>query len=210
MIEHLIKTFIIFLVVIEPVSLVPMFGALTRGGEAGYRKRMAWKSVAISAGIFIVFALVGDWMLRLLGISVAAFKIAGGTLLFLLAVDMVLARESGLRSTTVREQEAARYREDISVFPMAFPLITGPGALATLLLLTADTANYLEFALVLSVGLLALAVTLVFLLLTEPLMRIIGATAGSVVSRLLGVVLAALAVQYAVDGFTEVFARIGS
>jgi multiple antibiotic resistance protein len=204
MTEHLIKTFVIFFVVIEPVSLVPMFGALTRGAEAGYRQRMAWKSIAISAVIFIVFALAGDWLLRLLGISVAAFKIAGGALLFLLAVDMVLARESGLRSTTVREQEEAKYREDISVFPMAFPLITGPGTLATLLLLTAETTNYLEFSLVLGVGLLALAVTLAFLLLTQPLMRVMGVTGGTVVSRLLGVVLAALAVQYVVDGFTEV------
>jgi multiple antibiotic resistance protein len=204
MTEHLIKTFVIFFVVIEPVSLVPMFGALTRGAEPGYRQRMAWKSIAISAVIFIVFALAGDWLLRLLGISVAAFKIAGGALLFLLAVDMVLARESGLRSTTVREQEEAKYREDISVFPMAFPLITGPGTLATLLLLTAETTTYLEFSLVLGVGLLALAVTLAFLLLTQPLMRVMGVTGGTVVSRLLGVVLAALAVQYVVDGFTEV------
>lgn len=206
MTEHLIKTFIIFFVVIEPISLVPMFGALTRGGEPGYRRKMAWKSVAVSAGIFIVFALVGDWLLRLLGISVSAFKIAGGMLLFLLAVDMVLARESGLRSTTVREQEEARYRDDISVFPMAFPLITGPGTLATLLLLTAETKGYAEFSLVLGMGLLALAVTLVLLLLTQPLMRVMGVTGGTVVSRLLGVVLAALAVQYVVDGFTEVLA----
>jgi multiple antibiotic resistance protein len=206
MTEQLIKTFIIFLVVIEPVSLVPMFGALTRGGEPGYRTRMAWKSVGISAGIFIVFALAGDWLLRLLGISVSAFKIAGGMLLFLLAVDMVLARESGLRSTTVREQDEARYREDISVFPMAFPLITGPGTLATLLLLTAETTDLLGFSLVLGMGLLALAVTLVLLLLTRPLMRVLGVTAGTVISRLLGVVLAALAVQYVVDGFTEVLA----
>lgn len=205
MIEHLIKTFIVFFVVIEPVSLVPIFGALTRGGEPGYRTRMAWKSVAISAGIFIVFALLGDWLLRLLGISVAAFKIAGGLLLFLLAVDMVLARESGLRSTTVREQEEAKYREDISVFPMAFPLITGPGALATLLLLTADTGDALEFALVLGMGLLALTVTLGFLLSTRPLMRVMGVTGGSVVSRLLGVVLSALAVQYVVNGIAETF-----
>jgi len=204
MTEQLIKTFIIFFVVIEPVSLVPMFGALTRGGEPGYRRRMALKSVAISAGIFIVFAVAGDWLLRLLGISVSAFKIAGGMLLFLLAVDMVLARESGLRSTTVREQEEARYREDISVFPLAFPLITGPGALATLLLLTAETSSYLEFGLILAMGLLALLVTLVFLLLTQPLMRVMGVTGGTVISRLLGVVLSALAVQYVVDGFTEV------
>jgi multiple antibiotic resistance protein len=206
MTEQLIKTFIIFFVVIEPISLVPMFGAMTRGGEPGYRTRMAWKSVAISAGIFIVFALTGDWLLRLLGISVSAFKIAGGVLLFLLAVDMVLARDSGLRSTTVREQEEAKYREDISVFPMAFPLITGPGTLATLLLLTADTTGWTEFSLVLGMGLLALAVTLVLLLLTQPLMRVMGVTAGTVISRLLGVVLSALAVQYMVDGFREVMA----
>ena len=205
MTEQLIKTFIIFFVVIEPVSLVPMFGAMTRGGEPGYRKRMAWKSVGISAAIFIVFAVAGDWLLRLLGISVSAFKLAGGALLFLLAVDMVLARESGLRSTTVREQDEAKYRDDISVFPMAFPLITGPGALATLLLLTAETSDYLEFSLVLGMGLLALAVTLVLLLLTQPLMRVMGVTGGMVISRLLGVVLAALAVQYMVDGITEVF-----
>lgn len=205
MTEQLLKTFIIFFVVIEPVSLVPMFGALTRGGEPGYRKRMALKSIAISAGIFIVFALAGDGLLRLLGISVSAFKIAGGILLFLLAVDMVLARESGLRSTTVREQDEARYREDISVFPMAFPLITGPGALATMLLLTAGAADWIGVGLVLAMGLLALAVTLVMLLLTQPLMRVIGVTAGSVISRLLGVVLAALAAQYVVDGVTEVF-----
>jgi multiple antibiotic resistance protein len=205
MTEQLLKTFIIFFVVIEPVSLVPMFGALTRGGEPGYRKKMALKSIAISAGIFIVFALAGDALLRLLGISVSAFKIAGGILLFLLAVDMVLARESGLRSTTVREQDEARYREDISVFPMAFPLITGPGALATMLLLTAGAADWIGVGLVLAMGLLALAVTLVMLLLTQPLMRVIGVTAGSVISRLLGVVLAALAAQYVVDGVTEVF-----
>lgn len=205
MTEQLLKTFIIFFVVIEPVSLVPMFGALTRGGEPGYRKKMALKSIAISAGIFIVFALAGDWLLRLLGISVSAFKIAGGILLFLLAVDMVLARESGLRSTTVREQDEARYREDISVFPMAFPLITGPGALATMLLLTAGAADWIGVSLVLAMGLLALAVTLVMLLLTQPLMRVIGVTAGSVISRLLGVVLSALAAQYVVDGITEVF-----
>jgi multiple antibiotic resistance protein len=139
-----------------------------------------------------------------LGISVEAFKIAGGLLLFMLAVDMVFARQSGLRSTTVREQDEARYREDISVFPLAFPLITGPGALATLLLLMSDTQTALEAGLVLLTGLIALAVTLVFLLLTTPIMRVMGVTGANVVSRLLGVVLAALAVQYVVDGFRAV------
>lgn len=201
MIEQLIKTFVIFFVVIEPVSLVPMFGALTRGGEPGYRRRMALKAIGISAGIFIVFALVGDWVLQVLGVSVEAFKVAGGLLLFMLSVDMVFARQSGMRSTTVREQDEARYREDISVFPLAFPLIAGPGALATLLLLIGDARGEpLEFALVLGIGLFALLVTLVFLLLTQPIMRVMGVTGANVVSRLLGVVLSALAVQYVADG----------
>ena len=104
----------------------------------------------------------------------------------------------------MREQDEARYREDISVFPLAFPLITGPGALATLLLLMSDTQTALEAGLVLLTGLIALAVTLVFLLLTTPIMRVMGVTGANVVSRLLGVVLAALAVQYVVDGFRAV------
>ena len=207
MTEQLIKTFIVFFVVIEPVSLVPMFGALTRGGEQGYRRRMAFKSIGISALIFIGFGLVGDYLLQTLGVSVDAFKIAGGLLLFMLAVDMVFARQSGLRSTTVREQDEARYREDISVFPMAFPLIAGPGALATLLLVVVDArGDLMQMGLVLGVILAVLLLTLILLLATNWVMRVLGQTGANVISRLLGVVLAALAVQYVVDGVSQVFA----
>lgn len=208
MTEQLVKTFIVFFLVIEPISMVPMFGALTRGGEPGYRRRMAYKSVAISALIFIVFALGGDLVLQALGISVNAFKIAGGALLFLLAVDMVFARQSGLRSTTVREQDEARYREDISVFPMAFPLIAGPGALATLLLFVVEIRGQpLALLALLGVIMVVLALTLALLLLTTRLMKIMGVTGANVVSRLLGVVLAALAVQYVLDGLQQAFLR---
>ena len=206
MTEQLVKTFIVFFLVIEPISMVPMFGALTRGGEPGYRRRMAYKSVAISALIFIVFALGGDLVLQALGISVNAFKIAGGALLFLLSVDMVFARQSGLRSTMVREQDEARYREDISVFPMAFPLIAGPGALATLLLFVVETRGEpLALLALLGVIMAILVLTLLLLLLTTQIMKIMGVTGANVVSRLLGVVLAALAVQYVLDGLKHVF-----
>jgi multiple antibiotic resistance protein len=208
MVEQLLKTFIIFFLVIEPVSLVPMFGALTRGAEPGYRRRMANKAVAISALIFVVFAFAGDYVLQALGITVDAFKIAGGLLLFLLAVDMVFARQSGLRSTTVREQDEARYRDDISVFPMAFPLIAGPGALATLLLFVVEArGDPVRLLMVLGVVLAVLAVTLALLLGTTAVMRVLGLTGANVVSRLLGVVLAALAVQYVVDGISRQFLR---
>lgn len=206
MIDQLVKTFVVFFLVIEPVSLVPMFAALTRGGEPGYRRRMAYKSIAISALIFVLFAVAGDYVLRALGVTVNAFKIAGGVLLFLLAVDMVFARQSGLRSTTVREQDEARYRDDISVFPMAFPLIAGPGSLATLLLFVVDSRGQpLAFMSVLAVVLGVLAITLVLLLATTRVMRVLGVTGANVVSRLLGVVLAALAVQYVLDGVANAF-----
>ncbi len=207
MIEQLVKTFVVFFLVIEPISLVPMFAALTRGGEPGYRRKMAYKSIAISALIFVLFAVAGDLVLQALGVSVDAFKIAGGLLLFLLAVDMVFARQSGLRSTTVREQDEARYREDISVFPMAFPLIAGPGALATLLLFVVDTRGE-PLAVISLLGVIAsvLALTLVLLLTTTSVMKVMGVTGANVVSRLLGVVLAALAVQYVLDGLQHAFA----
>ena len=207
MFEQLLKTFILFFVVIEPISMVPLFGALTRGAEAGYRRRMAFKAVAISAGIFIVFALVGDYLLQALNVSVNAFKIAGGMLLFLLSVDMVFARNSGLRSTTVREQDEARHREDISVFPMAFPLIAGPGALATLLLVVSEVrGDVTEVGLTLGVVMVVLLITLLLLLATTQVMRVLGVTGANVVSRLLGVVLTALAVQYVIDGIRAVIA----
>jgi multiple antibiotic resistance protein len=208
MTEQLVKIFVLFFVVIEPLSLVPMFGALTRGGEPAYRRRMAVKSIAVSACIFVVFALAGEWLLQVLGVSVNAFKIAGGLLLFLLAVDMVFARQSGLRSTTVREQDEARYREDVSVFPMAFPLIAGPGALATLLLvLVEQNGDPFKTLIVLGVVGAILLLTLALLLATPLVMRVMGVTGANVTSRLLGVVLSALAVQYVVDGVGAVLAQ---
>lgn len=206
MVEQLIRHFVVLFVVIEPITLVPIFGALTRGGEASYRRTMAIKSVALSTIIFWVFALAGQRLLETLGISVASFKIAGGLLLFLMAVDMVFARQSGLRSTTVREQDEARYREDISVFPLAFPLIAGPGSLATLLLLLVELGDsWVDFFGLMAMAMLVLLIALVMMLLTAPIMRVLGETGANVVSRLLGVVLVALAVQYVVDGVITLF-----
>lgn len=206
MIEQLIKQFVVLFVVIEPVSLVPMFGALTRGGSVRYRRKMALKASGLSALILVAFALAGDYLLGALGISVEAFKIGGGLLLFLISVDMVFARHSGLRSTTVREQEEARYREDISVFPLAFPLIAGPGALATVLLMVGDARNdFTAYIGMLSMLLLVLLIVLILLLTTPWVMRIIGRSGADVISRLLGVVLAALAVQYVTDGIRGTF-----
>lgn len=206
MFEELLRIFVVFFVVIEPISLVPLFGALTRGGSAAYRRVMAIKAVVISSGIFLVFSISGEYLLRTLGISIDAFRIAGGLLLFMIALDMVFARQSGLRSATVREQDEARYREDISVFPLSFPLLAGPGALATLFLVLGDyPGDLVMFGAVLGVLLVIMLTTLVLLLLTPQIMRVLGVTGANVISRLLGVILAALAVQYVVDGVRSVF-----
>ena len=133
MIEQLVKFFVVFFVVVDPISLIPLFAGLTQGASARYKKKMAGKATVIALGICVLFALVGAKFLGLMGISLSSFRIAGGTLLFLIALDMVFARPSGTRSTT-SEQEEAKKREDISVFPLAFPFIAGPGALATILL----------------------------------------------------------------------------
>ncbi|MEM9383956.1 MAG: MarC family protein [Pseudomonadota bacterium] len=204
MFESFVKTFVVFFVVVEPISLVPVFAALTRGGGAVFRRRMAVKSVALAAVIFALFLFSGDLLLRALGISLDAFKIAGGLLLFLLSVDMVFARQSGLRSATVREQEEARYREDISVFPLAFPLIAGPGALATLVLLGASTdGDPVAIAVLGLVVLVVLTITLLLLLGARHVERVIGVTGANVISRLAGVVLVALAVQFVIDGVRD-------
>src|SRR5690606_24955145 len=147
------------------------------------------------------FAFTGDWLLKALGISVPAFRIAGGLLLFLVALDMVFARQSGLRSTTVREQEEARFKEDISVFPLAFPLLAGPGTLTTVLLYVGETrGDRAAFWSLLGMLSLVLLLALTALLLAGRLMSVLGETGANVMDRLFGVILSALAVQFVVEG----------
>jgi len=134
-------------------------------------------------------------------ISVEAFKIGGGILLFMLAIEMVFARESGVRSITPGEGEEAHHRGDISVFPLAFPMIAGPGAIATILLAFAAVPfGSVQFLAQLVVIGAVLALTLALMLVTGPVMRVVGVTGGAVLGRLLGVLLAALAAQFVIDG----------
>ena len=201
MIELLFDTFIILFVVVDPIGLAPMFAALTRDDTPRQRRRLALRGVLIAGGILVTFVIVGDALLRALGIGVPAFQIAGGVLLFLLAVDMLFARHSGLRSTTEREQREAQHRKDISVFPLAIPLIAGPGALTTVLLMVGEQGdNPAVIGATLVVVMLVLAIALGSLLLSGRLLRLIGETGANVISRVLGVVLAALAAQYILDG----------
>ena len=205
MIEQLVKFFVVFFVVVDPISLIPLFAGLTQGASARYKKKMAGKAAAIALAICVLFSLVGAKFLDIMGISLSSFRIAGGTLLFLIALDMVFARPSGTRSTS-SEQEEAKKREDISVFPLAFPFIAGPGALATILLSAGEVgAKPLQFAGLLGAVGVVLAVCWVLMLATPRLMKVLGVTGANVVSRLSGVILAALAVQFIVDGIRGSF-----
>jgi len=201
MIDELVKFFVVLLVVVEPLSLLPILAGLTGGTNDGYRRRMSVKAVGLSAIVCLGFAVSGGAMLAVLGISVDAFKVGGGILLFLLAIEMVFARPSGVRSITPGEDEAAHSRGDISVFPLAFPLIAGPGALATILLAFAGVPlGSVQFFGQVGVIVIVLGLTLALMLMTGPVMRAIGRTGGAVLGRLLGVLLAALASQFVMDG----------
>ncbi|MEK6551584.1 MAG: MarC family protein [Pseudomonadota bacterium] len=201
MTELLLDSFILLFVVIDPIGLAPIYAGITHGDSAAQRRRMAVRGVLIAAAILISFGLLGDALLRSLGVGLPAFQIAGGLLLFLLAVEMVFARQSGIRTATPREQDEAVHRRDVSVFPLAIPLIAGPGALTTVLLRVGESGDDLvAIGLVLAVIAAVLMLALLSLLMATRILKLMGETGANVVSRVLGVVLAALAVQYVLNG----------
>jgi multiple antibiotic resistance protein len=205
LIKQLLKFFVVFFVVVEPVSLIPLFAGLTEGANESYKRLMACKASAISLAICVLFALVGAKFLTVMGISLDSFRIAGGTLLFLISLDMVFARTSGTRSTTPEHEESLK-REDISVFPLAFPFIAGPGALATILLTAGEVgAKPVLFLGFLGVVALVISVCLGVMLAAPRLMNVLGVTGAAVMNRLSGVILAALAVQFITDGIRGSF-----
>jgi multiple antibiotic resistance protein len=210
MLEQALKFFIVFFVVVEPISLIPVFSGLTEGANNSYKHRMALKSVLVASGILLVFALVGAGFLSAMGISIDSFRIFGGLLLFLIALEMVFARESGTR-TSDDEKVESKKRADISVFPLAFPFMAGPGALTTLLLWFGPiplTEHPVQFLVMFSCALVVLALCLLAMWVAGPLMRVIGVTGTNVANRLFGVVLGALAVQFVVDGLRASFDSI--
>src|ERR687886_631137 len=203
MLEFASNALVTLLVVIDPLGLAPIFAALTRGYPEKRKREAAIRGTLLGAVILFIFALAGDVLLQALGIGIPAFRIAGGVLLFLLSLDMIFASPSGLRSRTTREQEEISYEHDVSVFPLAIPLIAGPGAITTVLLYTGgrDIVGVAGFVLVL------LVVMLLSLLLAPRVMRLFGETGANVLSRVLGVILAALAVQFIFDGIQSSLAN---
>lgn len=193
--------FVLLLVVIDPFGLTPMFSALTAGKTTLERRRIATRAVIIAGGVIAFFIFGGGWLLDYLGVGMPAFRIAGGVLLFLIAMDLLLVRHSGLSSATERERSEAVRRDDIAVFPLAIPMIAGPGTLTTVMLLTHDQGIATNL-LILGLSLVVLVITLAMFLFAARVERALGETGINVITRLLGLLLAALAVQFVLDGLS--------
>jgi len=203
-----IRAFVTFFTIIDPVGLAPVVIGLTAHFSDAQRKNIVTRAIVISAIIIAFFALVGRFLLSRLGIGLYAFSIAGGALLFLVAVDMLFGRPSGARETKT-EAEEAMTREDISVFPLAIPMIAGPGTIATTILYV-DLASPNILDLLSVAAAIASALFVAWLVMRSSLwiVRRVGRTGILVVSRILGILLAALAVQFILNGIAS-FVHLG-
>ncbi len=193
-----------FLVIVDPPGCAPIFASLTAGTSADHRRKMAIRSALIAWVILIFFAMLGRPLLHTLGITLASFRLAGGIMLFIIALEMVFERRTARREERATQVEAEG-TEDISVFPMAIPMIAGPGSIATAMLLTARADGVTETAIVLGAMSLVILLTMLALLAAGPIMRLIGAKLEAMITRLLGVILAALAAQFVIDGIRQSF-----
>lgn len=203
--EQYLSNFITLFSVVDPIGVAWLFAAMTHGVERKEQRQMALTATLWASIILLVFFFSGTMLLDWLGITIPAFRIAGGVLLFLLSIEMVFARQSGLRSTTRGEQDEATNKQDISVFPLAFPLLAGPGSITTVLLMTSSDSGSAIFWEPLLVLVAVIMITLLALLSAPVLVRALGETGANVISRILGLLLAALAVQYIVDGVKTSF-----
>jgi multiple antibiotic resistance protein len=195
-------------VIIDPPGCAPIFAGLTRGASAAHRRAMAVRSSLIAWAILLFFALLGRPMLHALGISLASFRIAGGIMLFFIALDMVFERRTERRSKRAEAIERTPEAEDISVFPMAMPMIAGPGSIASAMLWVSRADNIAQITVVLAAITTVMAITLLTLLAAGPLMRLIGDKVEAAITRILGVILAALAAQFVVDGLKQSFPSV--
>jgi len=204
--DYLVSALVTLLVVVDPVGLAPTFLAVTHGLPAQARKRIAWRASLIAGAILVGTALVGDWLLRQLGIGVPAFRIAGGLLLFLVASEMVLGVRNN-RQTKQAEEALEEHVRNIAAFPLAIPLMAGPGAItATVLLAGRAGGDPLRVGLLIGMIATIMVLCLLVFLAAGRIERLLGATGNTVLSRLLGVLLAAMAVQCVIDGVKAVIA----
>jgi multiple antibiotic resistance protein len=209
MAELFLSAFVTLFVVIDPPGCAPIYAGLTKGASAMQRRNMAVRACLIATAILLVFALFGVDLLAALHIELDSFRIAGGLMLFWIAWEMVFEKRTQRREERA-EKLAAQHAntpevEDVSVFPMAMPMLAGPGAIAAIMLLMQEAPGLEGSLVVLGALLTVLVITALALIAAGPLMRLFGDRVEAVVTRLLGVLLAALAAQYVIDGLRGSF-----
>lgn len=204
MLETALVAFTTMFATIGPVDIAVLFATLTATQTPAQRRQAAIKGSLIGGGLLLLFALLGEAVLFSFGITLPALRTAGGILLLLIAIDMVFARSSGGTTTTREENAEARARQDISVFPLATPLIAGPGAIGAVILLTANARpDWLKVMVVIGVALAVVLLAFLLMLGAGRVSRLLGVTGVHVLSRVMGIVLAALAVQFVFDGLAN-------
>jgi multiple antibiotic resistance protein len=205
MIDLFLSAFITFFVVIDPPGCAPIYASLTKGATSTQRRNMALRATLVAAGILFVFALFGEQLLGALHIELNSFQIAGGIMLFLIAIEMVFEKRTERREERAQKIIDTPEVEDVSVFPMAMPMIAGPGSIASVMLLMSQNDGIQRASVILAALGAVLVLTLIALLAAAPIMRVLGAKAEAVITRLLGVLLGALAAQFVIDGLRASF-----
>lgn len=186
-------------VIIDPIGLAPVFVAITQGRSASVRKRIAFQACGTAMVLLILFAFLGEAVLEFIGISMPAFRVSGGILLFITALDMLFERRNKRREDQADDEDG----DDPSVFPLAIPLIAGPGSIASIILLTGQRPGVEGLAMVLGVTAAVLVLVMLMFLASGLIERALGKTGITVVTRLLGMLLAALSVQFVLDGLND-------
>jgi len=204
LVDLFLSAFVTLFVVIDPPGCAPIYAGLVSGASHRQATAMAIRATVIAAAILVIFALFGEKLLGALHIELNSFRLAGGIMLFVIALDMVFEKRTQRREERAEKIRATPEVEDVSVFPMAMPMIAGPGSIATVMLLMGRAEGTEQTLVILTALAAVLILTLAALVAAGPLMRLLGTQVEAVITRLLGVLLAALAAQYVIDGVKAV------
>ncbi|MCM2292814.1 MarC family protein [Allorhizobium sp. BGMRC 0089] len=203
--EVLLNAFVTLLVTLDPPGMAPLFLGLTRGMNSAERKKVALRGSLIALGILTVFALFGNGILGTLGISIGAFRIAGGLMLFFIAFEMIFEKRHERKEKTTEKAITDDHIENIAVFPLALPLIAGPGSISATILISGSLSEPLERAALILVIAVSIFIVFAAMMIADRIDRFLGSTGRAILTRLLGVILAALSVQFVVDGIKSAF-----
>ncbi len=206
-INYAVYSFIALFIIVDPIVNVPIFVSILENFEAKNRKSMVQKAVVIAAVVLIIFTLLGNYIFQFLGIEMYSFRIAGGILLFIISLEMLFGRRTKTESS-VEEEDEARAREDVTITPMAVPLLTGPGAITTGIVLFNSAKTLTNEIILIADILLVFLISYVILARSDYLFKILGRTGTRVVVRIMGLLLSAIAVQFVMTGIEEAVKQV--